>query len=87
MNDIYTHGGSEFITYVPSEVQNIGGRCENKIDINHIVHILLNTNFKKTHSDESYNKMSHFIEENYSWNRVSHYLFDYFNFILKNNRN
>lgn len=76
MKDIYQHGGSEHILYVPSQIVNISGKCENNIDINQLLHVILNYDFKK--AKNNYDKMHTFIEENYSWNHVSKLLYNHF---------
>jgi glycosyltransferase involved in cell wall biosynthesis len=76
MTDIYHHGGSEHILYVPSHIMNYSDKCENNIDINQLLHVILAYDFKK--AKHNYEKMHAFIEENYSWNQVSKLLYNHF---------
>lgn len=86
IESIYKNGGSEYITYVDSEVvMDSNGMCQNQINIQNLLNTILNTDFKKKHYEKNYQEMISFINKELSWNKVSHLLIEYFNFIVENN--
>lgn len=83
IQDIYDNGGHDLIHYVDSSITEFeNGFKQNSININHIVDVLLKSETNKQ-KGEDYVKMREYIEENYSWNKVSELLYNYFKFILK----
>jgi glycosyltransferase involved in cell wall biosynthesis len=87
IEDIYKNGGDKFIMYVESNVIDTGNAMlQNNITIENIINTLLNNEGRiqsmKSERHMYHNKMSKYIEENYSWNKVSELLFDYFNEII-----
>jgi glycosyltransferase involved in cell wall biosynthesis len=94
INDIYNNGGEKFIHYLDSEVVNIGnGMKQNNITLQTIINTLVNNEPKlrelqklrnQNENDNSYLKMKDYIETNYSWNKVSELLFEYFKYIKNN---
>lgn len=79
---IYENGGSEYITYVDSTISiDQNGLCQNIIEIDNLVDVILHTDFKK--QKKNYNKMIDYINKQLSWDYVSTSLFDYLNFIIK----
>jgi glycosyltransferase involved in cell wall biosynthesis len=79
---IYNNGGSEYITYVDSAVvMDSNGMCQNQINLQNLLNTILNTDFKK--EKKNYEEMVSFINKELSWNKVSKLLIDYFNDILK----
>jgi glycosyltransferase involved in cell wall biosynthesis len=85
MEDIYTNGGSDFIFYVKSQiVKHDNGMCQNSIDMNDLIRVLLENEqrFKEARMSANYSGMQSFIEKNYSWNKVAELLKDYFSYIV-----
>lgn len=94
INDIYNNGGEKFIYYLDSEVINIGNDMrQNNITLQTIINTLMNNESKlrelqklrnQNQNDDSYLKMKDYIEKDYSWNKVSELLYDYFKYIQNN---
>lgn len=85
IEDIYNNYGSEYITYIDSEiVMDSNGMCQNQITVSNLLNtLLINENkFKLVKSEKVYNEMTSYIRKELSWDRVSYLLLDYFNFIL-----
>lgn len=83
IEEIYNNGGSEYITYVESSINvDSEGMCQNNISINNLLEVLINNeiHFKRPRPYEQ--KMINYIEKEFSWNKVSVLLFDYFKFII-----
>lgn len=86
MNDIHSNGGQSFIYYVNSVVVPLNENNEkmiNSIKINDVVAALID--FSKTLQIDTVKdnkKMFNHITINYSWNKVSTLLYDYFLEIL-----
>jgi mannosyltransferase OCH1-like enzyme len=87
IQDIYNHGGSEYIYYVDSyiERQDNGNMC-NKILVNDIVKTILLNEEKIKMEKSNYCKMIEYIESEYSWNKVSDLLYGYFCQIIQNTK-
>lgn len=85
ITDIYNNGGEEYITFVGSFIgrDSNSGKCQNVIQVNDIVEVILNSDLKKEHNKENYTTMIKYIEKELSWNHVSTLLLDYFNFIVE----
>jgi glycosyltransferase involved in cell wall biosynthesis len=79
INDIYNNSGEQFIHYVDSEIIIVDGNMQNKIRVQDLVGTMIN--FNKDKLDNT--KMSEFINEKYSWNIVSHLVFNYINKLIK----
>ena len=94
ISDIYNNGGEKFVYYLDSEVINIGNDMrQNNITLQTIINTLVNNepNLRalqklrnQNENDISYLKMKEYIETNYSWNKVSELLFEYFKYIQNN---
>lgn len=85
IEQIYNNGGKNYITYVDSHVKiDSSGMCQNEITVDNLLHTLLDneTRFKTIKSEQIYNTMRLYIDKEFSWNKVSTLLFDYFNYIL-----
>ena len=55
----------------------------NNIDLKNLIDILKNTDFKMENNPS---QMISYIIENYSWNKVSHLLFEYFQEVIKDQK-
>uniref|UniRef100_A0A6C0E219 Glycosyl transferase family 1 domain-containing protein n=1 Tax=viral metagenome TaxID=1070528 RepID=A0A6C0E219_9ZZZZ len=90
MEDIYSNGGEGHIYYIDSQVAVLPNDFkQNMIDVKSIIEVLLKFE-GHTSSEEknnTYIKMRSYISDNYSWDKVSHLLYDYLTFIVKNNVN
>lgn len=80
MDDIYSNGGQDCIHYIDSNIGTLpNGFMQNIIRVDSIVSALIN--FKMVYpnlkSDRTAQNMRDFIVKEYSWNKVSHLLFDY----------
>jgi glycosyltransferase involved in cell wall biosynthesis len=80
ISDIYNNGGKDSIYYVNSEIAKIdNGLQVNNIDGNHLLSVLIN--FEKDSINKKQNihekEMLNYIDTNYSWNTISHQLYDY----------
>ena len=87
INDIYLHGGKDFITYVTSEVHTFqGGLKQNVIDVRELTRVIVEhkENYKSDNLD-AYKEMQRYIESEYSWNKVSKLLYDYLKTIVSTN--
>ena len=94
MSDLYNNGGSEHIFYIDSEVIDVGdNKKQNNIDFMKLLNLITENDpvikklqgLRNSGGVESYKKMNQYILENYSWNKVSELLYDYFMYIIKNN--
>jgi len=68
-----------FIYFIRSKVIDSSGKKINEIDGNHFLEIVLN--FKKSPLNSE--KLLKYLNENYSWSKVSHLLFKYFEEIIR----
>ena len=94
INDIYNNGGEKFIYYLDSEVINIGNDMrQNNITLQCIINTIINNepNLRvlqklrnQKQNDDTYLKMKGYIERDYSWDKVSELLYDYFKYIKNN---
>lgn len=85
LDAIYKNHGNDYITYIDSVIgMTQDGFCQNIITIDNLLNTLNNIDFKKQKTN--YNKMFDFINKEFSWDHVSTLLFDYLNFIVKNNK-
>ena len=94
INDIYNNGGEKFIYYLDSEVINIGNDMrQNNITLQCIINTIINNepNLRvlqklrnQKQNDDTYLKMKGYIERDYSWDKVSELLYDYFKYIQNN---
>ncbi|MFY7728193.1 MAG: glycosyltransferase [Flavobacterium sp.] len=84
MNDIYNNGGSEFITYVNSMVvTNIIGQCYNHIEETDLIAAILSVD---TRINLDPTRMIEYISKDYSWTRAADLLYEYFLYILEDQR-
>jgi glycosyltransferase involved in cell wall biosynthesis len=79
INDICSNSGEQFIHYVDSEVITVDGNIQNKIQVQDLVGTMMNFNKGKLDNTE----MAQYINEKYSWNAVSHLVFNYINTLIK----
>lgn len=91
MEDIYNNGNKNYIIYVDSKVvSDENGLCQNDINIQHLINTILGNEqhiiHMKNNRNAYYGNLSSYIEKNYSWNKVSHLLYDYFTFITVNSK-
>jgi glycosyltransferase involved in cell wall biosynthesis len=80
IKDIYENGGSDLIHYVDSfiTVDTNTNNIQNSIDINNLIKTILENETKYKMPKNNYDKMKEFIEQEYSWNKVSELLYKYF---------
>lgn len=87
MSDIYEHGGKDYIHYVESNVAVLqNGFKQNVINVKDIVDTIESFESKRNGGDKllrSYDEMCSYIEKEYSWNKVSNLLYDYFMYITQ----
>jgi glycosyltransferase involved in cell wall biosynthesis len=86
IEEIYNNDGSEYITYVDSEVaMDSTGMCENIITVENILNTLVlnESKLKLKKPEQIYNKMMKYIKKDLSWDKVSELLFNYFRDILE----
>ena len=84
MKDIYNNGGSEFITYVNSVVvTNIGNQSYNHIEEADLISAILSVD---TQLELDPTVMIEYISKDYSWNRVADLLYEYFLYILEDQK-
>jgi glycosyltransferase involved in cell wall biosynthesis len=84
MNDIYNNGGADFITYVNSVVvSNLGNQSYNHIEEADLISAILSVD---TLSDLDPTRMIEYISKSYSWNRVADLLYEYFLYILEDQK-
>lgn len=86
IEDIYRNGGSDYIYYVNSQVAEFqGGLRQNIISVDDIVETIIkkipSINYSKENRHDSYDIVSQFIKENYSWDAVSTMLYQYLLYI------
>lgn len=78
VKNICDNGGKNYVNYVKSEIKDIGmGAKENLILTNDITNTILNFK-KKEYEPNEYKNMKMYIEKEYSWNKVSELLYNYF---------
>lgn len=90
ISDIYNGGGDEHIIYIESNVVEQGEYKMNNIDFKHLLDLFIEKEFvikslannRNGGGIESYKKMREYIDKNYSWNRVSELLYDYFKYVI-----
>lgn len=90
LEDINNNGGESYINYIDSEVMDYNGMKQNNITMESLINALYKNEerikkIKKERYEISsleYNNMQMYIQNNYSWNRVSHLLYDYFKYIV-----
>lgn len=86
--DIYNNGGSEYIHYTNSRVIQLeNGMCQNSIELQDLLNTILLFESKlqvrrNTSDSRNYIKMKEYIEKEYSWNKVSELMVDYFEDII-----
>ena len=84
MKDIYNNGGADFITYVNSVVvSNPGNQSYNHIEEADLISSILSVD-TKLELDPT--KMIGYISKDYSWNRVADLLYEYFLYILEDQK-
>lgn len=84
VRDIYSNSGSKLIHYIKSNIViEKDGAMYNYIELSELIEKLKEFE-KSTVCVNDYEIMRKFIEKEYSWNKVSHLMYDYFNFVLKN---
>ena len=84
MKDIYNNGGSEFITYVNSVVvTNVGNQSYNHIEEADFISAILSVD---TRLELDPTKMIEYISKDYSWTRVADLLYEYFLYILEDQK-
>ena len=84
MKDIYNNGGSEFITYVNSVVvTNMGNQSYNHIEEADLITAILSVD---TRLELDPTKMIEYISKDYSWTRVADLLYEYFLYILEDQK-
>lgn len=86
IEDIYRNGGSDYIYYVKSQVGEFrGGLRQNIINVDDIINTIVskisNINYNKSNRHDSYDIVSQFIKEKYSWDAVSEMLYKYLKYI------
>jgi glycosyltransferase involved in cell wall biosynthesis len=84
INDIYMNGGKDHIYYVNSEEQilNEEGMKVNNIDGNDLLNVFIH--FEQQYKQPKDNKeMSKYISNTYSWNNISHQLYNHFYSLIK----
>jgi glycosyltransferase involved in cell wall biosynthesis len=84
MKDIYNNGGADFITYVNSVVvSNPGNQSYNHIEEADLISSILSVD-TKLELDPT--KMIVYISKDYSWTRVAGLLYEYFLYILEDQK-
>jgi glycosyltransferase involved in cell wall biosynthesis len=84
MQDIFQNGGKDFIHYVDSVVvSGSNGFKQNVIQVEDIVHTLETFAENRRDDFESYDEMRGYIEKEYSWDKVSRLLYEYFLYITR----
>lgn len=78
INDIYQHGGHNFIYYVPSTVIQQDWMSLNKIHTNDIINSILHHDFKLSRTLDNFLPMQSYISKHYSWLSVCNQLVSYF---------
>lgn len=80
IQDIYKNGGSDFIHYVQSFVimDSNNGNLQNTIEVNDLVKTILESEPQFKKPKDNYSQMISFIKNEYSWNKVSELLYEYF---------
>lgn len=83
MFDLYTHGGKDFITYIPSKVGiHPDGRHQNMLELNDIVRLLdenqAHLQAMKVQRYRLHDTLANYIQQEYSWKQVAKLLYDYF---------
>jgi glycosyltransferase involved in cell wall biosynthesis len=84
MSDIYSNGGSDFITYVNSVVvRNVIGQCYNQIEEADFISAILSID-TRTNLDPT--RMIEYISKDHSWSKAADLLYEYFLYILEDQR-
>ena len=84
MKDIYNNGGADFITYVNSVVvSNLGNQSYNHIEEADLISSILSVD---TQLELDPTKMIGYISKDYSWTRVAGLLYEYFLYILEDQK-
>ena len=85
MNDIYNNGGTNFITYVNSSVvsDTTTGNSYNQIEDTDLIAAILSIDIRPK-LDPAY--MIEYISKNYSWSKAADLLYEYFLYILEDNK-
>jgi len=84
IEDIYKNGGDKFIRYVNSEVLLYHKNAkQNFISVDDVMEAILKP--LGDFDEVAYEDMRKFIEESYSWNKVSQLLYDYLKTIVSSN--
>lgn len=96
VEEIYNNGGKNYIIYVDSNVIEMQKNMKcNNIQLETVIKTLLNNESHIKHMQfmrngnnvTLYETMRRFIVGNYSWDNVAHLLYDYFKYIVSNNKN
>ena len=83
VSDIYNNGGSEFIHYIDSNVILFDdGKMQNNIQPETLLNTIKNNEYLFKKPKVNYLLMKEYIQKEYSWNKVSDLLFNYFTEIL-----
>jgi glycosyltransferase involved in cell wall biosynthesis len=88
IDDLCKNGGEEYINYVDSQVVIYNDDMkQNDININDLVNTLESRmgslKEMKTKRFTSHDRLRGYIENNYSWDRVADYLYEYFKYIVE----
>lgn len=81
LEDIYDNGGESYIHYIESKVVSPNGMSQNDISMDSLIKTVLEFESRKI-KEETYEKYREYIENNYSWDKVSELLYNYFNEII-----
>lgn len=80
ISDIYSNGGKDYIYYVKSNIINITEDSNmkiNNIDGNHLLQQIINFE-NEINKNKDNTLMFEYISKEYSWNKISHELYNYF---------
>lgn len=80
IDDIFNHGGSNFIHKIKSNVIEADSKMYNQIDINDLIQII--HRFIKNNNRYDNSEMISYIQKEYSWDKVAKLKIDYFKEIL-----
>jgi glycosyltransferase involved in cell wall biosynthesis len=85
MNDIYNNGGTNFITYVNSSVvsDTTTGNSYNQIEDTDLIAAILSIDIRPKLDPT---RMIEYISKNYSWSKTADLLYEYFLYILEDNK-
>jgi len=88
MSDLFRNGGERYITYVKSRVVMYNDNMkQNEINIGDLVSALESKMESYTNDRWTcHAELRSYIEENYSWDKVGEYLYEYFRYIVDGKR-